>query len=191
MHFSNPDENIKQLGLRPGEKVVIFGSGAGGHTLAAARALAGSGIVYGIDARGQMVEKLKKEVSERRHLNVRILPGKVDTYGGTGVHPGTTDAVAIPDTLFSHQNKEAIFQEAMRILKPGGRVLVVDWKASYKGAGPQPEHVFSEEEALAMAKKTGFEYLKKFSAGQYHYALIFLKPREDRSRMLRSPSPLA
>lgn len=181
MQFSNPDYNVRELGLKPGEKVAIFGSGSGGHTLAAARALGGSGIILAIDERGNMVEKLKKEVGDRHHLNVRVISGNVDKIGGTGTQSGTTDDVIIPDTLFARRNKKAVLLEADRILKPGGRIMIIDWKASYKGAGPQSEHVFTEDEARKLAEDCGFVFNRKFSAGNYHYALIFHK-KEPKKR---------
>jgi ubiquinone/menaquinone biosynthesis C-methylase UbiE len=176
MNFSNPDDNIREFGLMPGEKVVVFGSGSGGHTLAAARALKGSGTIYGIDVRGAMVEKLKKEAQERHHLNIRVLYGNVDRLSGTGVGVMSADAVIIPDTLFAYRDKESMLKEADRIMKPGGRLLIVEWAASFAGAGPAPQDVCREEDALNFAKKAGFEYDRRFSAGSYHYALIFHKP---------------
>lgn len=180
MNFSNPDDNIRELGLHPGEKVVVFGSGSGGHTLAAARVLRGSGTVYGIDVRNAMVEKLQKEVHERHHLNVRVIHGDVDRLGGTSVGTMSADVVIIPDTLFAYRDKETILKEADRIMKPGGRLLIVEWSASYAGAGPAPQDVCREEDALALAKNAGFEYDRRFSAGNYHYALIFHKPTPTR-----------
>lgn len=182
MQFSNPDDNIRELGLKPGEKVVIFGSGSGGHTLATARALKGGGTVYGVDSRGHMVEKLKKEASEQHHMNVRVIDGNIERQGGTGVGSLSADTVVIPDTLFSHANKEGILKEADRILHPGGRMMVVDWVASFGGVGPEPDDVFSEEEALKLAKSVGFVYDRRFSAGNYHYALIFHKPTPEEKK---------
>jgi ubiquinone/menaquinone biosynthesis C-methylase UbiE len=175
MNFSNPDDNVREFGLTSGDKVVVFGSGSGGHTLAAARALKGSGTIYGIDSRGQMVEKLKKEAQERHHLNVRVLHGNVDRLGGTGIGAMSADAVIIPDTLFAYRDKATILKEASRIMKPGGRLLIVEWAASYAGAGPAPKDVCREEDALGFAKNAVFEYDRRFSAGNYHYALIFHK----------------
>lgn len=178
--FSNPDDNIRQIGLKSGDKVVVFGSGSGGHTLAAARALKGSGTIYGIDVRGQMVEKLKKEAQERHHLNIRVLHGNVDHLGGTGVGQMSTDVVIIPDTLFAYRDKETMLKEADRIMKPGGKLLIVEWSASFAGAGPAPEDVCPENVALELAKGAGFEYNRRFSAGNYHYGLIFHKPAEPK-----------
>jgi ubiquinone/menaquinone biosynthesis C-methylase UbiE len=176
MQFSNPDDNVREFGIKPQQKVAIFGSGAGGHTLAVARVLSGTGTIYGIDSRSEMIEKLKREASDRHHMNVRVVGGNVERMGGTGITPLSSDAVIIPDTLFSAGNKEGVFKEADRILSYGGRLLVIDWTASFGGAGPQPEHVFSEQEALELAKKVGFIYDRRFNAGNYHYALIFHKP---------------
>lgn len=88
----------------------------------------------------------------------------------------------IPDTLFSANNKEGVFKEADRVLAYGGKLLVIDWTASFGGAGPQPEHVFSEQEALELAKKIGFVYDRRFNAGNYHYALVFHKPLPKENR---------
>lgn len=180
MNFSNPDNNIRELGLHSGDKVVVFGSGSGGHTLAAARALNGSGTIYGIDNRGPLIEKLKKEASERHHLNVRVLHGIVDRLGGTGVGTFSTDAVIIPDTLFAYRNKESMLKEAARIIKPGGRLLIIEWSASHAGAGPAPKDVCPEADALDFAQKAGFEFVRRFSAGNYHYGLIFHAPTEPK-----------
>ena len=180
MQFSNPDDNVREFGIKPGQKVAIFGSGSGGHTLAVARVMKGTGTIYGIDSRSHMIEKLKREASEQHYMNIRVVGGNVERMGGTGITPLSTDAVIIPDTLFSASDKTGVFKEADRILSYGGRLLVVDWSASFGGAGPQPEHVFTEEEALAIAKKIGFVYDRRFSAGSYHYALIFHKPVPDK-----------
>jgi len=179
MQFSNPDDNIREFGIKPGEKVVIFGSGSGGHTLAVARALKGTGTIYGIDSRSQMIEKLKKEAADRHHLNVRVNGGNVERMGGTGVTSLSVNSVIIPDTLFSASNKEGVFKEADRILAYGGRLLVIDWTDSFGGTGPQPEHVYKEQDALRDAKTAGFIYERRFSAGNYHYALIFHKPTPE------------
>ncbi len=190
MQFSNPNDNVRELGLKPGEKVVIFGSGSGGHTLAVARVLKNTGTVYGIDSRAHMVEKLKKEASEQHCMNVRIVEGNIERQGGTSIGPLSADVVIIPDTLFSHTNKEGIIKESERILKPGGRMMVVEWVASFGGAGPQPDDVFSEEASLNLAKKIGFVYDRRFSAGNYHYAVIFHKPTLEEKKRIGSITPL-
>lgn len=176
MQFSNPDDNIRELGLQSGERVAIFGSGSGGHTFAVARILKGTGSIYGIESRGPLVEKLRKEAAERHIMNIHVIDGNVDQQGGTGLGSLSVDTVIIPDTLFSHANKEEIFREAERILKTDGRMLVIDWSASFKKIGPQPEDIFPQTEAIKMAQNAGFIHDKYFSAGNYHYALIFHKP---------------
>jgi len=177
MSFSSPDRNIQELNLRGGERVVIFGSGAGGHTLAAARVLKGSGTVYGLDTRGNMVQKLKNEVRDKHFLNVRILEARFDVLHGSTVSAMSADVVIIPDTLFAYADKAVILKEATRIMRPGGQLLVIDWAQSSGGVGPSVHSIFSEDQALELAKQVGFEFVRTFRAGDYHYALIFQKPQ--------------
>ena len=60
----------------------------------------------------------------------------------------SVDAVIISDLLFHVEHKNQVLQEAHRILRAGGRILVVDWRESFGGVGPEPDHVISEGEMI-------------------------------------------
>jgi len=65
--------------------------------------------------------------------------------------------------------------EIKRILKPGGRVLFVDWASSFGGIGPQSQHVFDEDMAKKLFEKHGFKEDSTIGAGAQHYGIIFRK----------------
>jgi hypothetical protein len=65
--------------------------------------------------------------------------------------------------------------EIKRILKPGGRVLFVDWASSFGGIGPQSQHVFDEDMAKKLFEKHGFKEDRTIGAGAQHYGIIFRK----------------
>src|SRR5262249_46147823 len=136
--FSDPRKNLEQLALQPGSRVADFGSGAGFYALAAARFVGDRGRVYAIDVMKDMLTKLKNE-AHRLHLhNIEALWGNIEKLGGSRLAPATVDVVLLCNTLFQLEHKHEVALEAKRILKPKGKVLVLDWKDSYGGLGPQP-----------------------------------------------------
>ena len=76
--------------------------------------------------------------------------------------------------MFEIDDKEAVFKEAKRALKPGGKILVVEWTPE-ASLGPKNGRV-SKEEVKEIALELGFKLEKEFKAGDYHYGLIFVKP---------------
>ena len=171
--FSNPDKNIDQFSLGDGMYVADFGAGSGAYTLAAARAVGGDGKVYAIDVRQETLAKIKKEATEKSLHNVEVLRGDLERTGGSGLRDGAVDAVIVSNILFQIQDKKAFVSEIRRVLRPTGRVLLVEWSASFGGVGPQAEMVVREETARALFLENGFSLQKTIDAGAQHYGLIF------------------
>jgi ubiquinone/menaquinone biosynthesis C-methylase UbiE len=177
--FTRPDDNIAQLGLRGTERVAVFGSGAGGHSFAALRALGGNGQVVAIDVRSDLLDRVASDVARSHMKGLVTKHADYQSLGGTGFADRSFDVVVVPNTLFAAEHKDAMLREAFRILKLGGLLLIIDWRASYGGMGPQSEHIVTEEAARALAEGAGFEVRSAFNAGAQHYGLLC----EKRQRM--------
>ncbi len=174
--FSDPQENIQQFSLGPGNFVADFGAGSGFYSFAAAEAVGPSGKVYAVDVQKDLLEKLKNEARNIRHLNnVDIIWGDLDHLGGTRLRESSLDAVIASNVFFQLEKKDNACMEMKRILKPGGRVLFIDWASSFGGVGPQPQDVFSEEMAKKLFEKHGFKEDRSIGAGAQHYGIIFRK----------------
>lgn len=174
--FSDPDKNIEQFDLGKGNYVADFGAGSGFYSFSAAEVVGSSGKVYAIDVQKDLLEKLKNEAKNIRHLNnVDIVWADLDHIGGTRLRESSIDAVIAANIFFQLDKKENACLEIKRILKPGGRVLFVDWSSSFGGLGPQPQNVFAEEEAKKLFLKSGFKEDRVIGAGAQHYGLIFRK----------------
>ena len=174
--FSDPEKNIEQFNLGNGNLVADFGAGSGFYSFSAAEAVGPSGRVYAVDVQKDLLEKLKNEARNIRHLNnVDIVWADLDHLGGTRLRDNSLDAVIAANVFFQLERKDNACLEIKRILKPGGRVLLVDWASSFGGIGPQSENVFTELQAKALFTKNGLKEDRSISAGAQHYGLIFRK----------------
>lgn len=171
--FSDPQKNLEQFGITPGSRVADLGSGSGFYSIGAARMVGERGRVFAVDAQKALLEKLKHEAHNNRLPNIEALWGNVEKLGGTRLADASVDAVLACNILFQTEQKKDFPFEIKRILKPKGRVLVVDWKDSFGGMGPQPDHVVSQNDVRALFEKAGFLYEKEIRAGAHHFGLIF------------------
>lgn len=175
MRFVNPQEVLETFGLSVGHVVADLGSGSGHYVFAASKIMGGTGTVYAIDIQGELIRHVAKEAQLRRLTNVETLVGDLEKEGGSGLHPNSIDEVIISNTLFQVEHKDVLIREAFRILRNKGRLLVVDWKDSFKGLGPAPEHIVKAHTVLHLAEKAGFTLENEFDPGAHHYALVFRK----------------
>ncbi|MEI7480401.1 MAG: methyltransferase domain-containing protein [bacterium] len=173
--FSDPQKIIDQLFLTKGQVVIDMGSGTGFYTKAAAKAVGSTGHVYAIDLQIDLLRRLKKEAQASNLENVQIVFADLEKPMSTKVKDSIADLVIIANLLFMIKNKEVILAEAKRVLKPGGRLLVVDWQESFGGIGPQFESVIDRKEAQKLGEASGFTFNSDIEAGSHHYGLIFKK----------------
>ena len=173
--FSDPEENVKQFSLGKGNHVADFGSGTGYYSFAAAEAVGEDGRVYAVDVQKDLLQRLKKE-SQMRHLyNVDIIWADLEHLGGTKLRESSMDSIIAANLLFQLEQKDNCIMEMKRILKRGGRVLLIDWLSSFGGMGPAAQDVLSKETAGNLFKKHGFVLDREIPAGAQHYGLIFRK----------------
>lgn len=173
--FSDPENNIQQFALAPGMQVADFGSGSGFYSMAEARAVAPGGKVFAVDIQKDLLEKLKNGAHENKLSNIDIIWGDLEHLGGTKLRENSLDAVTICNLFFQVENKVNLCQEAKRVLRPNGRVLVVDWASSFAGVGPQEADVIPKMNMTALFQEHGFVLDREISAGAHHYGLIFRK----------------
>ena len=85
------------------------------------------------------------------------------------------DVVLLSSIFFQSEKKENILKEAVKILRPGGRLLFIEWKESFSGIGPDKNQIFNENEAIKMFKNFSMEMERRIDSGDYHYALLYRK----------------
>jgi ubiquinone/menaquinone biosynthesis C-methylase UbiE len=175
-HFSIPKENVLRLTLRDGMKVADLGSGSGHYAHAAAAIVGGEGKVYAVDVREAMLRHIKDSAHHTHRASIEPVWGDIEKQGGTMLRDRSMDAVILANVLFQIEDKFSLMTEVRRILKPGGKLLVVDWNGPYGGIGPSADHVVSEHAAHELCIKAGFHKTQSFRAGPHHYGLVFTEP---------------
>ncbi len=172
--FAHPRRNVEALGIEPGMRVADFGAGSGAYVLAIAEILKGRGAIYAVDIQKDLLRRIKNEAT-RRSLEVDIIWGDLEEEGGSKIADGALDLVLISNLLFQVKRRGRVLDEAVRILRSNGRVVVIDWSESFGHMGPHPEDVCAKEDALAHARTAGLTFVKEFEAGAHHYGLVFRK----------------
>lgn len=173
--FSDPVKNVEQCGIQSGMEVADLGSGSGTYSIALAKALLSTGKVYAIDIHRDLLTRLKNTAVNQGLYNIEVIWGDIDKPKGTKLRDSSVDMVFLCNILFQLEDKEGVVEETKRILKPGGRVLVVDWTDSYAGLGPKQQAIVKKETAKEMFESSGFHLEKEISAGAHHYGFIYKK----------------
>ena len=161
--------------LQVTDSVADFGAGSGFMAREIA-SIVTAGNVFAIEINRDMVARVIHEVEEKQIKNLQPLWGDIEIPGGSKLGDASVDMVVLSNILFQLDDKVGCIKEATRVLRPGGRILIVDWTESFGGLGPAPHHVFEQKMAEDLLTKSGFTKLSdKLPAGEHHYAIHFKK----------------
>jgi ubiquinone/menaquinone biosynthesis C-methylase UbiE len=177
--------------LQPGEVVLDLGSGGGLDCFLASRVVGASGRVIGVDMTPDMLALANENAKKVGATNVEFRHGFLE---GLPVDDASVDVIISNCVINLSPDKDRTFQEAFRVLKPGGRVAISDivtrvplpevlrsnltsWAACVSGAIPEKEYI-------EKMSKVGFTNIRKVSGGEnplepvYSAKIVATKPSE-------------
>ena len=171
-----PEVVSSHFHLRAGDRVADFGAGVGNFTVTLSRLVGPEGTVYASEIQKNLVETIAATARSLNLNNVEVLWSDLERENGLKIEGDALDAGILVNTLFQLEDKETAAKEIKRTLRAGGKLFVIDWSESFKGMGPQPDQVVSEEAAKDLFESVGLVFEREFDAGEHHYGLAFRNP---------------
>ena len=138
--------------VKPGAAVLEIGAGTGFWTETLAQIVGEEGHIYAVDVEPIMLDELRTLVEERDLKNVTVVPSQDVTIP---LPDRSADIAFLGFVLHELAEPIVFLREVVRLLKPHGRVLVVDWQKRPTVQGPPIGERLSREEAQALLGAVG------------------------------------
>ncbi|HOK20646.1 MAG TPA: class I SAM-dependent methyltransferase [Candidatus Paceibacterota bacterium] len=170
----NPKVLVSQLNIAPGATVADFGCGSGILTLELARAVGDEGKVFAIDVVPQQLESVKSLAQMRGVNNIETRWANLEKT--STLDSESCDWVIIANLLFQVEKKlrPNIIEEAYKILKPEGKLVVIDWKVD-STLGPPKENRLTLEEIQKITQSQHFKFVRTLEIADTHWCALFQK----------------
>lgn len=173
------DENFILSKAQIAEKMCVanLGCGASGRFVFPVAELVGrkKGKVFAVDILKTVLERIERRAKQENFSNIETVWSNLEVFGATKVEAESVDVALVINVLYQSQRRPEIMREAIRLLKRGGRLVIVEWKNTASPLGPPVEDRVKENLLEQAGKKLGLSLEEEFEAGQYHYGLIFIK----------------
>ena len=166
--WQNPDEILSATEISPQWIAADLGSGSGYFTIFLARQVKK---VYAIDVQKEMLDFLEAKIRRLRISNIEPLLSKANEIP---LENQCIDFLVSVNTLHEFEGRNKMIREMNRVIKPHGRLLIVDFKKKETGFGPPVSIRISKVQAVKLLSKSGFILVGQKDL-EYHYLLVFTK----------------
>ncbi len=171
----DPAKVIANLDIRPGMRIADFGCGSGHFTLLLAQKVGNDGRITALDVQEAPLEAVRERAKASNLGNIETIHANLEAPGSSKLSDGSQDLVLAANILFQSPKKNEIIQEAKRVLKSGGKLVLVEWKKGSGGFGP-PDNLRMDAPAItALVAGEGFAADRDIDVGQFHHVMLFTK----------------
>jgi ubiquinone/menaquinone biosynthesis C-methylase UbiE len=165
-----PDEAVRVLRIAPGSSVADIGAGSGYMTLLLAAAVGQGGRVFANDVQPEMLEMLRRRLASQQITNVTLVQGAVDD---PRLPAASVDLELMVDVYHELSRPQVMLQRLRTALKPGGRLVLVEYRKEDPAIPIKFEHKMSVQEARTEVEAEGFTLSKVDESLPRQHILIF------------------
>lgn len=174
-----PDVVLREMGLKEGMTVAEIGTGTGYFARRIARAVGPTGKVLAVDIQPEMLSLLEKYAAEEGVKNVVPILG---TETDPKLPKAGVDRILMVDVYHEFQKPEEMLARIRESLAPGGRVVVVEYRAEDDTASHiKADHRMSVEQVLSEWNPAGFELVNRVETLPSQHLFIFTTRRGARA----------
>lgn len=164
-------------GLAAGMVYAVLGVGSSAHFVFPGAEIVGpQGTVYAIDILKAVLTTTESRAQEARLNNIKTVWSDLEVYGAAKEIPDhSADVISMINLLYETKQDEHVFNEANRIVKKGGKAVIIDWLPIEASFGPPMEQRTSLDKVRQMAKVVHWKESHTFQPSPYHFGVVFEK----------------
>jgi ubiquinone/menaquinone biosynthesis C-methylase UbiE len=168
-----PDAMLDALKIKPGAIVADVGAGVGYTSVRLAKRVGPEGLVYATDVQPEMLRMLSDNLKTLGVKNVR--PVRC-TQSDTKLPDGKLDLALMVDVYHECPYPETLLKGVRKALKPGGRLVLVEFRGEDPDVPIKPEHKMTFAQVRREVEPQGFQFKEKFDFLPWQHIIVFVKP---------------
>ncbi len=169
----DPDLAMRLIRVARGSTVADLGAGSGYFTVRLARAVGAAGKVYAVDIQSGMLELLKTAVARERLTNVVPV---LSTEDNPRLPDESLDLVLMVDVYHELSSPQVTLGHLKRALKPGGRLVLLEYRAEDPNVPIRPEHKMTKAQVKLEIEHEGFRQQRVYDDLPRQHLIVFTRP---------------
>src|SRR5580765_1520569 len=167
-----PDLLVEALKLKSGDVVADIGAGTGYYSWRMAKVVGDKGLVYAVDIQQEMLDLLARRMAERKITNVK---GVLGTITDPKLPPRSVDVVLMVDVYHEFDHPFEMMQSICQALKPGGRVVFVEFRSEDPKVPIKEVHKMSEAQVRKEMSAQPLEWVETIATLPWQHIIVFKK----------------
>lgn len=168
-----PDLLMPLLKLEPGMSVADIGAGTGYHARRIARLVGPEAVVYAVDIQPEMLDMLERRASAAGLDNIRTVLGAADD---PRLPEASLDVAIFIDVYHELEHPHEMIERVERALRPGGRLVLVEYKAEGARIPIHPLHKMTEAQIRTELQRHAFVWERTEGMLPWQHVVVFRKP---------------
>ncbi len=174
-----PEAMLDALKIPKGATVADVGAGVGYTSLRLARRVGSTGTVYATDLQPEMVAMLRDNARAAGAKNVKPL---LCTVKDTKLPDAQVDLILMVDVYHESSDPETTLKGVRKALKPGGRLVLVEFRGEDPEVPIKPEHKMTLKQARLEVEPMGFTFKDSYEFLPWQHVIVFEKPKDEEKK---------